>query len=68
MWELDWWVLNQGWHGTFYQLGKTGWVKLGQMVGFTHWVRLMYPKIIVYYGCKDNVMHFTVKCRFLGKT
>jgi len=21
---------NQGWHGTFYPLGKTGWVKLGE--------------------------------------
>jgi len=20
----------QGWHGTFYPLGKTGWVKLGE--------------------------------------
>ena len=39
--------------GAFYQLDKTGWVKL------------MYTKIIIYYGCKDNVMHFTVKCRFL---
>jgi len=26
----------QGWHGTFYPLGKTGWVKLGKRVGFTH--------------------------------
>jgi len=25
----------------------------------------MYPKIIIYYGFKDNVMHFTVTCRFL---
>jgi len=22
-------------------------------------------KSIINYGCKDNVMHFTVKCRFL---
>jgi len=25
----------------------------------------MYPKIIIYYGCKDDAVHFTVKCRFL---
>jgi len=27
----------------------------------------MYPKIIIYYGCKDKVMHFTVKCRLIHK-
>jgi len=26
----------QGWHGKFYPLGKTGWVKLGKKVSFTH--------------------------------
>jgi len=26
---------KQGWHGTFYQLGKTGWVKLDKKISFT---------------------------------
>jgi len=26
----------QDWHGTFYPLGKTSWVKLGKKIGFTH--------------------------------
>jgi len=28
---------RHGWHGTFYPLGKTGWVKLGKKVSFTYW-------------------------------
>jgi len=27
-------VDGQGWHGTFYPLGKTGWVKLGRNVSY----------------------------------
>ena len=42
------------------------------MVRFTHWVKLgkkwvkpIYPKILIYYCCKDNLMQFNVRWRFL---
>jgi len=55
---------SQCWHGKFYRVGKTVWVKLGKRVSFTHeynWVKPIHVEILIYCDHKYSLIQFKVK-------